>query len=418
MSEVLIVDSVSKRFRVQRNRPYTLKESVIRRLKSGFKSNGTVLWALRDVSFSVEQGRALGIIGHNGAGKSTLLRLISGVGRPTSGKIRRMGHVGSLFELGSGFHPEMTGRENLITGGILAGLTRREAKESQVEIIAFAELEEFIDEPVRTYSSGMYLRLAFATAIHFDPDFLVIDELLAVGDLRFQQKCLERMKTFRAAGKAVVLVSHDLEQIRSLCDEVLVLEEGRVVMQGESEEAINCYHDLMRQRTERREAQLNVAVQESLPVGQGNRVGTQEASIGAVHLFDGDGRTIDWLYSGSGITIELEYQLQRPISDMALTLGIHSETNIKCFENQIPSTRAIFGRLSERGSFRCYLPELPLLPGRYHISVGLFPTEGSYVYDYHWQMHPLTVVMKEKALSTVLSGIALVRPNWSHRPRA
>ena len=204
MTEVLIVESVSKRFKVHRNRPVTLKESVIRWLKGRRDDKTTTLWALRDVSFSVEQGRTLGIIGHNGAGKSTLLRLVCGLGRPTTGKIRHIGHLGSLLELGSGFNPEMSGRENLITGGILGGLTRRQVKASQDEIIAFAELEEFIDQPVRTYSTGMYLRLAFATAIHFDPDFLVIDEVLAVGDSRFQEKCQKRLKDFRVAGKSLI----------------------------------------------------------------------------------------------------------------------------------------------------------------------------------------------------------------------
>jgi lipopolysaccharide transport system ATP-binding protein len=414
MAEVLIVESVSKRFKIHRNRPVTLKEFIIRGLKGRNDNRTTILWALRDVSFSVGQGRTLGIIGHNGAGKSTLLRLVCGLGRPTRGEIRRMGHVGSLLELGSGFNPEMSGRENLITGGILSGLTRRQVKASQDEIISFAELEEFIDQPVRTYSTGMYLRLAFATAMHFDPDFLVIDEVLAVGDSRFQEKCQKRLNAFRVAGKSLILVSHDLEQVRSLCDEVLVLEEGQVVMQGEPERAINCYHDLMRQRTENRVAQLDVVGHPLSPVEQGRRMGTQEATIRSVNLFDGENRITDRLSDGSSLTIEIEYLLQKPLSDMALTLGIFNETNTKCFETNIPSTKEAFGRLAETGILRCHLPALPLLPGRYYITVGLFPADWSFVYDYHWQMHPLNV-WNEKELPAHITGVVSVRPNWSIR---
>ncbi|MDH4231472.1 MAG: polysaccharide ABC transporter ATP-binding protein, partial [Nitrospirota bacterium] len=312
MPNILTVENVSKQFRVRTSRPFTLKESIIRRL-TGRHDPGGMLWALRDVSFTVEKGRVLGIIGHNGAGKSTLLRLISGLGKPTSGRIQCMGNVGSLLELGTGFHPDMTGRENLITGGILSGLTRREAKERQHEVIAFAELEESIDHPVRTYSSGMYLRLAFSTAIHFDPDFLVVDEVLAVGDSRFQQKCSEKLRAFQLAGKSLILVSHDLEQIRSLCDEVLVLDEGRLVMQGEPESALQCYHDLMRQRTEKRAAELSDgAPRAGLTVERSSRLGTQEASLSAVHLFNTKGEPADSIYSGDGLTIELEYCMEKP----------------------------------------------------------------------------------------------------------
>jgi lipopolysaccharide transport system ATP-binding protein len=182
------------------------------------------------------------------------LRLLCGLGLPTRGRIEHRGYVSGLLDLGSGLSQDMTGRENIVTVGILNGLTRKEIMAEQEEIIAFAELEDFIDQPVRTYSSGMYLRLAFSAAIHFDPDVLLVDEVLAVGDARFQQKCIDRLQTFRKAGKTLVLVSHNTDQIRNLCDEVLVFEEGRLVIQSEPQSAIECYNALIRQRTERRAA--------------------------------------------------------------------------------------------------------------------------------------------------------------------
>lgn len=416
MAEVLIVESVSKRFKIHRNRPVTLKEFIIRGLKGRNDNRTTTLWALRDVSFSVGQGRTLGIIGHNGAGKSTLLRLVSGLGQPTTGKIRRVGHVGSLLELGSGFNPEMSGRENLITGGILSGLTRRQVKASQDEIISFAELEEFIDQPVRTYSTGMYLRLGFATAIHFDPDFLVIDEALAVGDARFQQKCMDRLKAFRNAGKSLIFASHSLDQVRILCDEVIVLEEGQIIMRSDPESAINCYYDLINRRTEKRAAQLGQAVDPNVVADQGRRRGTQEASITAVQFYNAQGKAVDSLYSEESLTIELEYRLYKPLADMAVLLHIYNETNVKCFETVIPSVYEAFGSMTEKGRFRCHLPELPLIGGTYYIKFGLYPTDWAFVYDYHGNMHQLNVMNRIGAPSKIsgnISGVVWVRPTWS-----
>jgi lipopolysaccharide transport system ATP-binding protein len=409
---VLEIQGVSKRFRTQRNRPATLKEFFIQRLNGGQSAAAGEHWALRDVSISLEKGRSLGIIGHNGAGKSTLLRLTCGLGRPTTGTIRYWGQIGSLLELGSGFQPEMTGRENLVTGGILGGLSRREVEAIQDDIIAFAELEEFIDQPVRTYSSGMYLRLAFATITHFNPDFLIIDELLAVGDSRFHQKCLDRLKSFRAAGKSLLIVSHDLDQIRASCDEVVVLEEGHILMRGDPETAIRSYYDVMRQRTEKRQAQIEGVHQ---PTPQGKRFGTQEATVTAFRLFDGDARMTDRIYAGAPLTVELDYLRLNTVADMACLVTIFNENHTKCFETFIPSVHAASGQLSERGSIRCHLPEVPLVPAKYYIAVGLFPTDWSFAYDHHGFIHML-YVMNENGISANVSGVLMVRPEWTVRP--
>jgi lipopolysaccharide transport system ATP-binding protein len=411
MSAVLTVESVSKKFRLHRNRPVTLKESAVRWLVHRNDSSADH-WALRDVTFQVESGQALGIIGHNGAGKSTMLRLLCGLGRPTNGCIQRAGQVSGLLDLGSGFHPDMSGRENIMTGGLLSGLTKREVLERQRAIIAFAELEQFIDEPVRTYSSGMYLRLAFATAIHLDPAVLVIDEVLAVGDIRFQQKCLERLAAFRAAGKTLILTSHSADQIRNLCDEVLVLEEGQVVMQDEPESAIRCYDDLMRQRTEKRASEISDVAVAGLAIGQGSRQGTQEAAITSVELLDANGAPVEHIRSGEALTIRLEYQLARPMSDVILSLGIFNDAHIKCYETIISSVSDQFGPLSDRGKLACHVPALPVLAGQYYINLGLYPTDWDYVYDYHWQMHPLAI-LGEAEYGLPTSGVVALRPVWS-----
>jgi lipopolysaccharide transport system ATP-binding protein len=412
MSVILAVEAVSKQFRLQHNRPATLKEAVVRRL-TGQRAAAREHWALREVTFQVERGRALGILGHNGAGKSTLLRLLCGLGRPTTGRIQVAGPISGLLDLGSGFHPDMTGRENILTGGLLVGLTRREVLAQQDEIIAFAELEEFIDQPVRTYSSGMYLRLAFATAVQFDPDILVIDEVLAVGDARFQQKCLKRMEAFRAAGKTLILTSHVFDQLRALCDEVLVLEEGRVVLQSDPESAIRYYEDLMRQRTERRAAQLagHVPLAASA-AGQHSRLGTQEATITAVTLYDIHGVPTEHIRSGEGLYIDLAYALAKPIPDLIVSLAIFNTAHVKCFETIIPSLGSTLGPPTAQGRLRCYFPELPLFPGRYYVNAGLYPLDWSYIYDYHWQMHAFDVSDGGHARPHA-SGIVALHPVWT-----
>jgi len=406
---VLAVDSVTKRYRVHSHGAPTLLDWAIRRLRGEPRGREDV-WALRDVSFEVEHGSALGIIGHNGAGKSTLLRLLCGITLPTGGRVTRVGLVSGLLELGGGFQFDCTGRQNLMTAGLLTGLTAAEIRARQDEIVAFAELEKVIDRPVRTYSSGMFLRLAFAAAVHFEPAILVVDEVLAVGDVRFQQKCLDRIQAFRNAGKTLVLTSHSREQIKLLCDDVLVLDEGRLVMRGAPVDAFRCYDDLMLQRTERRARTLGGA-----PVGApargtvGVRHGTQEGAIEAVQLQDAEGRVVSAIEAGAPIEIELELRLPAAHADFALGVSVHTETDEQCFDVFIDSGAATFGPLAERATVRCALPALPLRPARYFVVVGLYPPGCDHIWDYHWQMHPLLVLGDRPSLG--------VQPHWSVEKR-
>jgi lipopolysaccharide transport system ATP-binding protein len=407
---VLTVESVAKRYRVRHARSATLGETAMRWLRAEW-TPAEVVWALRDVSFSVEQGHALGVIGHNGAGKSTLLRVLCGVTLPTRGRVVHSGPVGGLLELGGGFHLDGTGRQNVMTAGLLNGLTAAEVRAREREIVGFAELEDVIDRPMRTYSSGMYLRLAFAVAVHFDPAILVIDEVLAVGDARFQQKCLARILAFREAGKTLVLTSHIPEQIKSLCDDVVVLDEGRVAMRGAPEDALRCYDDLMRQRTERRARALrSQASPAPLWNGGGDRQGTQEGSIEAVRLQDLEGRATEAILSGDGLEVELDLRLPAAGADFALGLGLYNADRDKCFEVLIESGLAKFGALAERATLRCLLPGLPLLPGRYAIAVGLYPPGCDYIWDYHWEMHKVQI-MGERSCERV-SGVLDLHPRW------
>jgi len=410
MPAAALIEKVSKRFR-KRNRPMTLRGTVHQWLTSRHKTADS-FWALRDVSFSVEHGQVFGIIGHNGAGKSTLLRLLCGIGLPTSGRIVHSGQVSGILDLTSGFHGELTGRQNITTVGILNGLTKRQIKAREQDIISFAEMEEFIDQPVKTYSSGMHLRLAFAAATEFDPAVLILDEVLAVGDERFQKKCLDRILAFRNAGKTLIVTSHDAQQIQSLCDEVLVLEDGQVVMQGDPKSALSCYHDLMRLRTDKRIAQLSGGAGPTpLVPTQSSRQGTQEATISSVHIYDSDGRLTESVRTGESLVIEIEIQITPPLRDVACTLGIFSDSQVKCFEAGLPSLQTVLGSASSRQIIRCEIIALSLLAGSYFINLGLYPTDWAYMYDFHWQMYPLRIAGNNTS-GIYTTGVVSLDTRW------
>jgi lipopolysaccharide transport system ATP-binding protein len=235
--------NVVQRFRVIRERPDTLREAFTRILR--YKSQFCDFEALKGISFTIDEGEAVGIVGRNGSGKSTTLKIMAGVYRPTSGRVKVNGHVAALIELGAGFHPDLTGRENIVINGLLLGLSRREIRAREEKIVDFAELGDFIDSPVKQYSSGMYMRLGFAVAAEVDPDILLIDEILAVGDAAFQQKCIARIEDFRRRGKTIVYVSHAPSTVKHLCTRALLIHEGILIAEGTPKEVFERYDELL-----------------------------------------------------------------------------------------------------------------------------------------------------------------------------
>jgi ABC-type polysaccharide/polyol phosphate transport system ATPase subunit len=233
------LEGVTQRYRVISERPDTLRELFTRFFRHNTSFHD--FDALKEVSFTVRRGEVVGIIGRNGSGKSTTLKIIAGVYRPTAGRVEVNGTVAPLIELGAGFHPELTGRENIILNGLLMGYSKREMEARQESIVEFAGIGDFIDAPIKQYSSGMYLRLAFSVATEVDPDILVVDEILSVGDITFQKKCFERLKSFQAAGKTILLVTHSLADIIRLCDRVVYLDKGQIMFDGPADEAVELY---------------------------------------------------------------------------------------------------------------------------------------------------------------------------------
>jgi lipopolysaccharide transport system ATP-binding protein len=344
-------------------------------------------WALRDVSFVVRKGEMLGVIGPNGAGKSTLLCLLSGLTVPTTGRSSVKGRIGALLDLGGGFSDDLTGRENAILAGIVAGLTRSEVNARLEEIVDFAEISRFLDDPVRTYSTGMRMRLAFSVAVHTTPDVLLVDEFLAVGDLSFQAKCRTRIADMRAEGCGIVLVSHGLGDVRETCDRVLWLRDGRVAALDTPEVVTDLYQSEMHERTlQRTPVSAPKGRARGKPGRNDKRLGSREMEITRVDLRFGA-----VIHSGDPFTIEVSYRSRQPVRDPIFVVSISREDGVVCLDTNTESARVSTERLAPSGTIRFSIPRLELGTGRYFVNVGIFESKWSHAYDHHWQAYPFSV---------------------------
>lgn len=376
--------------------PGTLKEAIVGRLKRSELSEEFL--ALDQVDLEVHPGEIVGVIGRNGAGKSTLLRLIGGVGVADAGHILVQGRIGALLELGAGFHPELTGRENVFVNGVISGLTRAEVARRFADIVAFSELEESIDNPLRTYSSGMQLRLAFSISVHTSPDILLIDEVLAVGDLAFQQKCLERIEHFRRNGCAILIVSHDIEQVKRICNRSIWLRDGKIAAVGEPQSVAAQYERAMLLETERRR-QTDVPARQTrtgheLRMDE-NRKGTMEMEITDVQLQDDSGRPLDALNTGDSLVVLINYMARQTIRSPILSLTI-SDANGQALLDT--NTEQLDVPDFEQGAVaKVNLGPIHLPAGDYFVDVGAYARDWGHVYDYHWHVYPLQLVVDAKS---------------------
>lgn len=329
-----------------------------------------IFWALQDITFDIPHGAILGLIGGNGAGKSTLLKILSRITEPTSGQAVIHGRVGSLLEVGTGFHPELTGRENVYMNGTLLGMRKREVAAKFDEIVAFSGVEKFIDTPVKRYSSGMYVRLAFAVAAHLEPEILIVDEVLAVGDAAFQRKCLGKMGEVARSGRTVVFVSHNMAAMQNLCDSCVVLKKGQIAFgPGPVEDGVADY--LTRSRESISEALSN----------RKDRMGHGNIRVTNIEFLNGEGRPVGHFNCGETATFRIHYRIQNPHSSYqcGFSLGIDTDsgTRLTTFDS-----RDILGpitRLQPEGFVDCRLESLPLGPGMYRLGFTLF--EGQVIED-------------------------------------
>jgi lipopolysaccharide transport system ATP-binding protein len=393
MQPAIAVRRLGKRFRrPDPDRPRTLKDAILR---GSWRSHPSEhFWALRDVTFSIAPGQMVGVIGRNGAGKSTLLRLIGNVGRPDTGDVETRGRIGGLLDLGAGFHPDLTGRENVFINGVIAGLTRGEVAQRFDSMVAFAELEDFIDSPMRTYSTGMQMRLGFAVAVHTDPDILLIDEILSVGDLTFQRKCLERVAEFKAAGCAILLVTHDGHAVRQLCDDALWLENGRLVAYGQTEVVVGEYEAQSAAETRRRTPSVRPIVRTpsgvELRVNE-NRFGSLELEITNVRLLARAGHPTASINTGDALRVEIEYHAPAPIHAPIFGVVISRDDDRVCYDVSTDNGASSLETVQGRGRVVLELERLDLAGGQYFVDVGAYESAWAYAYDYHWHVYPLAI---------------------------
>jgi lipopolysaccharide transport system ATP-binding protein len=387
MSEIAIrVENLSKVYRIgSRQSGYkTLRESIVnaasspfRRLSSVFGLRSSVggsassvpgprssvasnetIWALKDVSFEVKRGEVVGIIGRNGAGKSTLLKILSRITEPTEGQADIYGRVGSLLEVGTGFHPELTGRENIFLNGAILGMRKAEIEQKFDEIVSFAEIEKFIDTPVKHYSSGMYVRLAFAVAAHLEPEILLVDEVLAVGDAVFQKKCLGKMEDVAKGGRTVLFVSHNMAAIEALCPRGFLIDAGRIIRNGRTGPVIDEYLQKI----------LPAITSNSLSVRK-DRSGTGAVRLTGFHVKDCEGNISPALRSGKDAIFSFDFETfdENQLGTVDIGFGLYSMTGQLLFVLYASYVGQEFKSIPFRGTFFCKIPQFPLAPGRYRV---------------------------------------------------
>ena len=377
MKPIIRIENVGKQYRLGSRRPpyATLRDALagaarapLNLLSRRRPERAAPFWALRGVTFEVMPGEVVGVVGRNGSGKSTLLKILSRVTRPTTGRAELYGRAGSLLEVGTGFHPELSGRENVFLNGAILGMKRSEIAGKFDEIVSFAEVEQFIDTPVKHYSSGMYVRLAFAVAAQLDPEILIVDEVLAVGDAQFQQKCLGKMGEAARGGRTVLFVSHNMAAVDNLCGRGIVLERGRVAFEGTQREAIGHYL-----------ASTSSSALSSLR-DRTDRTGTGGVRVVELQARDASGRPLAAVSSGQDVELCFRFEADPDFdrTGVVASFMIRTQFDVPVFLQHNRLTRDEFGALPGRGAFVCRLPRLPLPPATYRIGYSIL-RDGEYL---------------------------------------
>jgi len=415
MTSAIALWNVSKKFVLHRDRPRSFQELMLHVVGRNHHQTREEFWALRDLNLRVEPGETLGVIGSNGAGKSTLFKLITRILEPTNGEVLVNGRLTALLELGAGFHPDLTGRENVFLNGSILGLTAREMRQRLDDIVSFAELERFIDVPLRHYSSGMQVRLGFAVATSLDPDIMLIDEVLAVGDEAFQKKCLERIDHFRQSGKTILFVSHDLESVKRLCTRALWLDAGLPAGDGPAVEIVERY----RQHVWQEEAKLMAARAHPAGLATGGLTtggaahagkthwGTGEVLITDVRLLDQAGQPVQLLQTGEPLTIEISYQMREKVIDSVFGIAIYRSDGLWCYGTNTKIEAIGLSNLPDQGLVCIEFPSLGLISGAYTLDVAIHSHDGR-AYDYY---HPYCAF----AVRSQIQDVGVYRP--THRWR-
>lgn len=389
----VVVDNVSKSFRVYRDRNQSLKATVLRRKRASFDE----FWALRDVSLEIPEGGTFGLMGHNGSGKSTLLKCIARILQPNAGTISSRGRMAAMLEVGSGFHPELSGRDNVYLNGSILGMSKQEIDRKFDTIVDFAGVGEFIDQPVKNYSSGMYVRLGFSVAIHVDPEILLVDEILAVGDMNFQEKCREKFAEFKEQGRTVVVVSHGLAEVRNLCDLAAWLDHGKLIEVGPAAAIVDSYIE---------------AGHQAQPVASGGtRHGSGEIIVEKVELLDSAGADMRQFRTGDQVTLRLHYHAKDPVRRPVFATSLHALEGSHVWSHHTLDADYVPDKLSGHGSLDVVIPALPLQPGAFVLNTSVVDDQLAHSYDQWVKVLRFDVVPGKPRES---GGVLVMNSRWGN----
>ncbi len=423
MSAVVEFDRVSKQFNLRLSRPRSLQELFLNALRLRGGQRGETLWSLRDVSFAIAQGEMVGLIGANGAGKSTALKLISRIIAPTSGQVKINGRVTGLLELGAGFHPDLTGRENVYLNGAIMGMSRKQVKRQLEAIVSFAELEPFIDMAVKHYSSGMYMRLGFSTAVHSNVEILLVDEVLAVGDQAFQSKCYKRINALRREGATIVFVSHDAAAVRRMCDRAIWLDKGQVESVGAADAVIADYMDHVWQDREAQPGVRSARPWHCTPkvladVCQGGQVrasrrwGSGEAVIEDVVFLGQDGSEQHVFRTGQKFVARMRYHAHERVACPTFGVAIYRNDDVHINGPNSVIDDCPIAAIQGAGEIDYVVESLPLLPGQYEFTAAIYDQNSTHPYDHRHRAFTFEVQpgpMGER------EGVVHIPSLWEHR---
>jgi len=406
----ITVKNVAKVFRVYYDRAASLKDKILFKKRNKYEDR----WVLNDISFEVQKGEAIGIIGQNGCGKSTMLKLMTKIMYPDKGSIEINGRIASLIELGAGFHPDMSGRENIYTNSSIFGLTREEIRNRVENIIDFSEIREFIDNPVRTYSSGMYMRLAFSVAIHVDADVLLVDEILAVGDASFQAKCFNKMREIKAKGMTIVIVSHGLGEIEQLCEKSIWIDGGYIRKQGTPFDVHPVYLDYMGKK--------NHPLEQHNTDGSSEKANESETSsslnenkdirdieIISVNVYDADNDKKDLFETGKPMTIKIKYKVNKPVKKHIAEISIFRNDGLKCYGTSTFIDKVNTPEISEDGIIEILIKDNNLLPGMYSLDAA-FHSEDGFIFDSRRDALKFSMYS-----STMDVGVSRITHEWKYK---
>lgn len=396
------INNVSKQFKLFTDRRTSLKEIFTDRSR---RDRHEEFWALRDISFNIPRGQTFGLIGHNGSGKSTLLKLVAGIHRPTTGTVRANGRISAMLELGAGFHPELTGRENIYLNGSILGMTRRQIDAAMDRIIDFSGLEEFIETPVKVYSSGMYVRLGFAIAVNLDPEILIIDEVIAVGDEEFQRKCFDHLYELRRNGTTIILVSHSLGLVADLCDQVAWIDRGVLQGVGEARPLIDRY---LASVNDRELGSGDVDSETSDRDVHATRTGSGEIQVTSVEYIGASGERLPIATTGRHCTVRLHYESAIDLDSVTFGIGFVHEAGIEVAGPNSGGSPMPLNVSKGKGAIDYVLETLPMQPGTYALSTIV--ADRGHVYDHRDRSFVLRVRADHVVTET---GLIKMSGSWS-----